>query len=139
MSASGFDPMHKDDAVMWFRCCGERFGELAALFDVIAGRINKQDDLQSWPRWVRTPRAITKTWRTAGASNWKREGFSNESDEEANSPPPPWGPLRYQSDHPMLLTIRPDVKRQRCGKLVECPPGDVGCNAGADLWRSRCA
>jgi len=45
MSASGFDPMHKDDAVMWFRCCGERFGELAALFDAIAGRINKHDGL----------------------------------------------------------------------------------------------
>jgi hypothetical protein len=45
MSASGFDPMAKDDAVMYFGCCGTRFGELAALFDVLAKRINEHDDL----------------------------------------------------------------------------------------------
>lgn len=27
--------------------------------------------------------------------------------KKSNSPPPAWRPLRYQSDHPMLLTIRP--------------------------------
>jgi len=29
--------------------------------------------------------------------------------KKANRPPPAWGPLRYQSDHPMLLTIRADA------------------------------
>ena len=29
--------------------------------------------------------------------------------KKTNSPPPAWGPLRYQSDHPMSLAIRPDA------------------------------
>lgn len=45
MSASGFDPMHKEDAVAFFACCSDRFGELAALFDVIAQRIDERDNL----------------------------------------------------------------------------------------------
>lgn len=45
MSAPEFSTMHKDDAVGYFRCCSDRFGELAALFDAIAQRINEHDDL----------------------------------------------------------------------------------------------
>lgn len=35
MSAPEFSTMHKEDAVGYFRCCSDRFGELAALFDAI--------------------------------------------------------------------------------------------------------
>lgn len=45
MSESGFAPMHKDDAVKWFGACHERFGELAALLEVIARRCDKHSDL----------------------------------------------------------------------------------------------
>ena len=46
MSDGEFLPMHKDDAVTWFRCCHERFGELAVLFDVLTQRIDEHDDLR---------------------------------------------------------------------------------------------
>lgn len=29
--------------------------------------------------------------------------------KKPSNQPPAWGPLRYQSEHPMLLTIRPDA------------------------------
>lgn len=50
MSEPGFKPMHKADAVRWFEACHERFGELAALLEVIAGRCDKHSDLRKLSR-----------------------------------------------------------------------------------------
>jgi hypothetical protein len=46
MSARDFQPVHMADAVGWFNACSDRFGELSALFDVLAKRIDKHDDLR---------------------------------------------------------------------------------------------
>lgn len=45
-----FQPMAKEDAAAFFRCCSERFGELYVLFDVIVRRVGKYDDLHKLAR-----------------------------------------------------------------------------------------
>lgn len=45
MSDGDFRPMPKNDAVAWFRCCSECFGELAALFDAIRRQCATGTDL----------------------------------------------------------------------------------------------
>ncbi len=75
MSTSGFDPMPKDDAVAYFGCCSDHFGELAALFDVIVRRTHEDEEIHKLARLGKNAASDSENTADAWREQLDKGGF----------------------------------------------------------------
>lgn len=73
----GFDPIHREDVAAFFQCSSDKFGQLAALFNAIAGKLNELDQAHALAKLgysvAQDFENMTDCWR----ENAEKGGVSN--------------------------------------------------------------